>query len=134
MQSLSRPILRAAASPKLLRPFSAAPSVMGEGDLGSPKTRGFLSEKDQFTRREAAQEAMYIRQQEIEKYALLCDLALSLESFSVYLWMFVLFKPWLTPSGRLNRLREKLKEQRRHMDELDKHIEEFTKSQGGEQN
>ncbi|KAJ5274798.1 hypothetical protein N7505_003343 [Penicillium chrysogenum] len=35
---------------------------------------------------------------------------------------------------KLERLKQKVKEQRKHMDELDKHIDEYTKSQGGEQN
>lgn len=44
---------------------------MGAGDTGAPKPRGFLAESDQFTRREAAQEAMYIRAQEMEKFKIL---------------------------------------------------------------
>ncbi|CAL5875266.1 uncharacterized protein PFLUO_LOCUS9570 [Penicillium psychrofluorescens] len=74
---------------------------MGAGDTGAPKPRGFLAEKDQFTRREAAEEAMYIRKQEMDK---------------------------------LDALRKKMKESQKHLNELDKHIEEFTKGQGGEQN
>ncbi|KAJ5509797.1 ATPase inhibitor IATP mitochondria [Penicillium freii] len=35
---------------------------------------------------------------------------------------------------KLERLKQKLKEQRKHMNELDKHLDEYTKSQGGEQN
>ncbi|KAJ5605454.1 hypothetical protein N7510_008235 [Penicillium lagena] len=119
MQSaLIRPVLRPVTSSILLRSFSAAPTLMGAGDTGAPKPRGFLAEsvrdsqcdvitsnsphrKDQFTRREAAEEAMYIRKQEVEK---------------------------------LDTLRKKMKEQQKHLNELDKHIEEFTKGQGGEQN
>ncbi|KAJ5896993.1 ATPase inhibitor [Penicillium subrubescens] len=68
MQSLSRPLIRASAStPLLLRSLTTTPSTMSAGDTGAPKARGFLAEKDQFQRREAAQEAMYIRQQEMEK-------------------------------------------------------------------
>ncbi|KAJ5543587.1 ATPase inhibitor IATP mitochondria [Penicillium sp. DV-2018c] len=101
MQSTSRPILRITTNPALLRALSTTPRVMGAGDLGSPKAHGFTStDKDSFTRREAAQEGMYIRQQELDK---------------------------------INRLKLKLKEQRKHMDELDKHLEEYAKSQGGEQ-
>jgi len=35
---------------------------------------------------------------------------------------------------KLAALKEKLKQQRQHLDELDKHIEEYTKEQGGEHN
>ncbi|KAJ5437993.1 ATPase inhibitor, partial [Penicillium daleae] len=102
MQSLSRPIIRASATtPLLLRPLTTTSSTMGAGDTGSPKARGFLAEKDQFQRREAAKEAMYIRQLEMEK---------------------------------IERLRQKMKESQRHMAELDKHLEEYAKTQGGEQN
>lgn len=74
---------------------------MGAGDTGAPKPRGFLAEKDQFQRREAAQEGLWIKQQEAEK---------------------------------LEILRKKVKEQQQHMRELDKHLEEYIGSQGGEQN
>lgn len=84
MQSvLPRPILRVATSPSLLRSFSITSTAMSAGDLGSAKPRGFMAEyawfgrwrhwyltigrKDSFTKREAAHEAMYIRQQEKDK-------------------------------------------------------------------
>lgn len=35
---------------------------------------------------------------------------------------------------KLTMLRQKLKEQRAHLDELDKHIEDMTRDQGGEHN
>ncbi|BCR91208.1 uncharacterized protein ACHE_70051A [Aspergillus chevalieri] len=54
-----------------LRSFSIAVPARKEGDLGSPKPRGFLAEKDSFSRREAAHEAMYIRSHEAEKLKLL---------------------------------------------------------------
>ncbi|KAJ5171949.1 hypothetical protein N7492_004542 [Penicillium capsulatum] len=101
MQSLARPILRVTSTPAVLRSFSVGSSIMGAGDTGAPKAHGFQSEKDQFRRREAAAEALYIKEQEMEKIKL---------------------------------LRQKLKEQRTHMDELDKHLEELANSQGGEQN
>ncbi|KAJ5503698.1 ATPase inhibitor IATP mitochondria [Penicillium fimorum] len=100
MQATTRPILRITTNPALLRSLSTTPRIMGAGDLGAPKS-GLMAEKDSFARREAAHEAMYIREKEMEK---------------------------------LERLKAKVKEQRKHMDELDKHIEEYTKSQGGEQN
>ncbi|KAJ5103212.1 hypothetical protein N7532_003741 [Penicillium argentinense] len=65
--ALTRPLLRTTTKSTILRSFSVAPSVMAAGDTGSPKPRGFLAEKDQFQRREAAQELMYIREQEKEK-------------------------------------------------------------------
>ncbi|KAJ6131352.1 ATPase inhibitor [Penicillium sp. IBT 18751x] len=40
---------------------------MGEGDTGAPKPRGFLDGKDAFTERGAAQEGMYIKEQEMKK-------------------------------------------------------------------
>jgi hypothetical protein len=60
---------------------------------------------------------MYIRQIELEKWVELAP-----------------FKEINLPGDRLERLKQKIKEQRKHMDELDKHIDEYTKSQGGEQN
>ncbi|KAJ6069232.1 hypothetical protein N7499_011119 [Penicillium canescens] len=67
MQSaLSRPILRL-SNLTILRSFSVAPAIMGAGDLGAPKPRGFMAEKDSFARREAAHELMYIREQEMDK-------------------------------------------------------------------
>ncbi|KAJ5788760.1 ATPase inhibitor IATP mitochondria [Penicillium paradoxum] len=67
MQSTSRPILRITANPALFRSLSTTPRIMAAGDLGAPKPRGFMAEKDSFTKREAAHEAMYIRQQEMDK-------------------------------------------------------------------
>ncbi|KAJ5649515.1 uncharacterized protein N7484_003238, partial [Penicillium longicatenatum] len=89
MQSvLIRSTLRASTK----RSFSTIPSMMAAGDVGSPKARGFMAEKDQFTRREAANEGMYIHELEKEKIEL---------------------------------LRKKLKEQRKHNEELDKHLYEI---------
>lgn len=85
MQSvlLPRPILRVTTNPSLLRSFSITSKAMAAGDLGSAKPRGFMAEyawevwwrhwyltigrKDSFTKREAAHEAMYIREQEKDK-------------------------------------------------------------------
>ncbi|KAJ5964004.1 ATPase inhibitor IATP mitochondria [Penicillium vulpinum] len=89
MQSTTlRPILRITTNSTLLRSLSTTPKIMGAGDLGSTKS-GFMAEKDSFAKREAAHEAMYIREQEKQK---------------------------------LERLKAKLKEQRKHMNELDKHL------------
>ncbi|KAJ5151293.1 ATPase inhibitor [Penicillium canariense] len=100
---------------------------MGAGDTGAPKARGFLAEKDQFQRREAAQEAMYIRQQEVEKCV-----------FSPRRWggSWGLRSRAVLIIGlcRIERLRMKMKESQKHMEELDRHLEELAKTQGGEQN
>ncbi|KAE8351454.1 mitochondrial ATPase inhibitor, IATP-domain-containing protein [Aspergillus coremiiformis] len=82
------------------RSFSALAPKMGEGDTGAPRAGG-AAQSDQFTKREAAQENLYIHEKEREK---------------------------------LLALRKKVQEQREHLDELDKHIEDLTKNQGGEQN
>ncbi|KAJ5206576.1 ATPase inhibitor IATP mitochondria [Penicillium cf. griseofulvum] len=99
MQSTTlRPILRITTNSAHLRSLSTTPRIMAAGDIASAKSG---AEKDTFARREAAHEAMYIREKEMEKLA---------------------------------RLKAKIQEQRKHMDELDKHIDEYTKGQGGEQN
>ncbi|RJE27517.1 hypothetical protein PHISCL_00103 [Aspergillus sclerotialis] len=41
---------------------------MAAGDTGAPKSRGHLAGKDQFTRREEANENYYVRKHEQEKY------------------------------------------------------------------
>lgn len=76
--------------------------TMAEGATGSGASRaGGIAQGDSFTRREKAQEDLYMKQKEQEK---------------------------------LTMLRQKLKEQRAHLDELDKHIEDMTRDQGGEHN
>lgn len=88
MQAFPRPVLRLATNLPFVRTFSVAPAVMSAGDLGSTKPRGFMAEyayaselwwrhsyltlgrKDSFTKREAAHEGMYIKQLEMEKWAL----------------------------------------------------------------
>ncbi|KAF7713622.1 Uncharacterized protein PECH_006246 [Penicillium ucsense] len=107
MHALARPLLRKpyhhSTRPLffLARSLSSTTCTMGAGDTGAPRARGSLAEKDRFQQREAAQEAMYIRQHEMEK---------------------------------LERLRAKMKESQKHIAELDKHLEEYAKTQGGEQN
>ncbi|KAH2548899.1 hypothetical protein KXW97_009166 [Aspergillus fumigatus] len=58
------------ANRALTRSFSALASRMGEGDTGAPRPGGIQS-GDSFTRREAAQESMYIHEKEKEKLAAL---------------------------------------------------------------
>ncbi|KAJ5389954.1 uncharacterized protein N7496_001022 [Penicillium cataractarum] len=52
----------------LTRSFSIAAPRMGEGDTGAPRSGGAAA-GDSFTKREAAQEALYIREKELEKLA-----------------------------------------------------------------
>ncbi|EEP76898.1 predicted protein [Uncinocarpus reesii 1704] len=72
---------------------------MGEGDTGAIRPGGVQS-GDAWTKKEAAQENIFIKQKELEK---------------------------------LRSLKEKLKQQRQHLDDLDAHIDELTRGQGGEQ-
>jgi hypothetical protein len=71
-------------------------------------------DSDSFTKREAAQENLYVKEKEMQKYA--------------YIPLHTLYKPiqWLInfffPSNRLKELKAKLKEQRKYLDELDKHM------------
>ena len=62
--------------------------------------------KDAFQRREAAHEGLYIRQRELEKYVA--------QNGRDGRYVLILV--------RIALLRLKLKEQRKHMDELDKHL------------
>merc|ERR1712187_954758 len=64
-QSIARPL---ASANRLIgnRSFSAIAPRMGEGDTGAPKSGGAAA-SDSFSRREAANEAVYIKQQEQEK-------------------------------------------------------------------
>ncbi|KAJ6152905.1 hypothetical protein N7497_007224 [Penicillium chrysogenum] len=73
------------------RSFSVAVPRMGEGDTGAPAlTVVPLPGNDAFTKREAAQESLYIREKELEKLA---------------------------------QLKKKINEQRKHLDELETHID-----------
>ncbi|KAJ5333658.1 hypothetical protein MYU51_011443 [Penicillium brevicompactum] len=67
MQALPRPVLRVTTNLPFLRAFSVAPTIMAAGDLGSTKPRGYMAEKDAFTKREAAHEGIYIKQLELDK-------------------------------------------------------------------
>ncbi|KAF7131029.1 hypothetical protein CNMCM5793_004016 [Aspergillus hiratsukae] len=88
------------ANRALTRSFSALAPRMGEGDTGAPRAGG-TQHGDSFTRREAAQESLYIHEKEKEKLAA---------------------------------LRRKIQEQQEHLNELDRHLEEFSRNQGGEKN
>ncbi|KAJ5095752.1 hypothetical protein NUU61_005108 [Penicillium alfredii] len=95
-QAIARPMVTANRA-VLQRSFSAAVPRMGEGDTGAPRSGGAAS-SDAFTKREAAQEAIYIREKELEK---------------------------------LGSLKKKITEQRKHLDELEGHIDKLTKEQNG---
>ncbi|KAJ5234916.1 uncharacterized protein N7469_004084 [Penicillium citrinum] len=64
-QSITRPAVIANRA-LCQRSFSAVAPRMGEGDTGAPRSGGAAS-SDSFTKREAAQESMYIREKELEK-------------------------------------------------------------------
>ncbi|KAJ5888189.1 hypothetical protein N7495_008230 [Penicillium taxi] len=86
-QAITRPVM-AANRAISQRSFSVALPRMAEGDTGAPRSSG-----DSFTKREAAQEALYIREKELEK---------------------------------LRTLKAKIGDQRKHLDELEAHIEALT--------
>ncbi|KAA8647322.1 hypothetical protein EYZ11_007469 [Aspergillus tanneri] len=64
-QSIVRPLSTANRS-LVTRSFSALAPRMGEGDTGAPRPGG-TAQSDQFQRREAAQENLYIYEKEREK-------------------------------------------------------------------
>ncbi|KAF2017582.1 hypothetical protein BU24DRAFT_420616 [Aaosphaeria arxii CBS 175.79] len=96
-------IIKAARPLASKRLLSTTARVMTGGDTGSGASRaGGIRSGDAFTKREAANEEMYIRQEE---------------------------------RAKLLAIKEKLKQQRQHIDELEKHIDDVTKERsGGEHN
>ncbi|KAJ5523266.1 hypothetical protein N7513_012810 [Penicillium frequentans] len=94
-QSIIRP---AAIATRALqyRSFSVAVPRMGEGDSSTPRASGVPTSGDAFTKREAAQESMYIREKELEK---------------------------------LSKLKKQIAEQRKHLDDLEGHIDNLTAEQ-----
>lgn len=56
-----------ATLPTATRSFSAVPHRMAAGDTGSPRAGGGGASGDAFTKREATEEARYIKQQEAER-------------------------------------------------------------------
>ncbi|CAL5870162.1 uncharacterized protein PFLUO_LOCUS4397 [Penicillium psychrofluorescens] len=93
-QAIARPLVTANRA-VARRSFSVAVPRMGEGDTGAPRSGGVAS-GDQFTKREAAQEAVYIREKEVEK---------------------------------LRNLKKTIADQRKHLDELEGHIDKLSKEQ-----
>lgn len=75
--------------------------------LRSGSLTKYVNSKDPFQRREAANEAMYIRNQEKEKYA-----AGELVGTGTV----------ANRMSRIKTLRQKMKESQKHMEELDKHL------------
>ncbi|KAJ5933909.1 hypothetical protein N7454_006238 [Penicillium verhagenii] len=94
-QSIIRPAATASRALQF-RSFSVAVPRMGEGDTGAPRSAGGSSSGDAFTKREAAQESMYIREKELEKLA---------------------------------KLKKQITDQRKHLDDLEGHIDSLTKEQ-----
>ncbi|KAJ5774312.1 ATPase inhibitor IATP mitochondria [Penicillium paradoxum] len=91
------------------RSFSVAVPRMGEGDTGAPRTGGGGASGDSFTKREAAQESLYIREKELEKY--------------VFAELNDQGNPRANQGDRLAQLKKKITEQRKHLDELETHID-----------
>ncbi|KAJ5628981.1 hypothetical protein N7490_011209 [Penicillium lividum] len=94
-QTIIRPAATASRALQC-RSFSVAVPRLGEGDTGAPRSTGGSASGDAFTKREAAQEALYIREKEIEK---------------------------------LQKLKKQISEQRKHLDDLEGHIDSLTKDQ-----
>ncbi|KAL2812872.1 mitochondrial ATPase inhibitor, IATP-domain-containing protein [Aspergillus granulosus] len=92
-QSVARPLTTTSRA-VLTRPFSAIAPRMGAGDTGATRPGGSQA-SDQFQKREAAQEGLYIHQKEQEKLAA---------------------------------LKKKIEEQRSHLNDLEKNLDEFTKA------
>ncbi|PGH05827.1 hypothetical protein AJ80_08275 [Polytolypa hystricis UAMH7299] len=68
-QSITKPLL-AANRLVATRSFSAAAIRMGEGDTGAPRSAGMKS-GDVWTKKESAQENLFVRQKEMEKLKVL---------------------------------------------------------------
>ncbi|KAH7138436.1 mitochondrial ATPase inhibitor, IATP-domain-containing protein [Dendryphion nanum] len=96
-------IIKAARPLASKRLLSTTARAMAGGDTGSGTSRiGGSRGGDAFTKREAAAEELYIREEERQK---------------------------------LLAIKEKLKTQKQHIEDLEKHIDEVTKERsGGEQN
>ncbi|KUL88414.1 hypothetical protein ZTR_05469 [Talaromyces verruculosus] len=64
--AVARPLLRANQRLVATRSFSVASVRMGEGDTGAPRAGG-VAAGDSFTKREAAQENLYVKEKELQK-------------------------------------------------------------------
>ncbi|OAK97616.1 hypothetical protein IQ06DRAFT_379463 [Phaeosphaeriaceae sp. SRC1lsM3a] len=88
-------IIKSTRSVAAPRYFSVAARRYAEGATGSGSSRaGGIASGDAFTKREAANEELYIRQEE---------------------------------KAKLLAIKEKLKQQRQHIEDLDKHIDDVIK-------
>ncbi|GAQ39051.1 hypothetical protein AtubIFM56815_007562 [Aspergillus tubingensis] len=65
-QSISKSSTRLLTTTTATRSFSALAPRMGAGDTGAPRPGG-SQHADSFTKREAAQENLYVREKEMEK-------------------------------------------------------------------
>ncbi|KAI1619876.1 hypothetical protein EDD37DRAFT_654436 [Exophiala viscosa] len=110
----------ARATPSVQRSFSVAAIRAAEGDTGAPRSGG-VAGGDAWTKREQANETKFIREKEMERYA------------------FFMLGPTLPEAIRssktlvLRKLKEKLQQQRKHLDELETHIKDLESERGGEQ-
>ncbi|KAM5496146.1 ATPase inhibitor [Microsporum canis] len=111
-RQLARPAFRASRLPAT-RSFSVAAVRMTEGSTGAPRPGGEHS-GDIWTKKGSAEENLYMKKKEHEN-----SIGGGVGSLTL---------------ARLLILKEKLKQQRAHLDELDAHIDSITKNQGGEQN
>ncbi|PWY81672.1 hypothetical protein BO94DRAFT_587378 [Aspergillus sclerotioniger CBS 115572] len=96
LHQASRPLVRASQISSRVRPFSIAVPARREGEIVTPKPRGYLAEKNPLVHRDAANETHFVKSEEAEKFRL---------------------------------VRQKMLEQRRHLDELERHIQDLAKEQ-----
>ncbi|OAP58954.1 hypothetical protein AYL99_06251 [Fonsecaea erecta] len=113
-------LARASAAPSVRRSFSITAVRASEGDTGAPRYGGSAA-GDAFTRREQASETKFIREKEMERY-------FPLEQKVFCKWLTCAF----ASNNSLRKLKEKLAQQRKHLDELDEHIQELERDAAGE--
>ena len=78
---------------------------MAEGDTGGVRSGG-AAQSDSFSKREQADENLYVRQKEMEKFVL----------------QAIKQDPLLTIAARLQALKQKIDEHKKQLEELDKHV------------
>ncbi|KIW89029.1 uncharacterized protein Z519_10514 [Cladophialophora bantiana CBS 173.52] len=117
-------LARASAASSIRRSFSITAIRASEGDTGAPRYGGSAA-GDAFTRREQASETKFIREKEMERCVPV--FGVEKERFDT---LRLIYEYDLHNS--LRKLKEKLAQQRKHLDELDAHIQELEKDAGGE--
>ncbi|KNG51937.1 enzyme inhibitor [Stemphylium lycopersici] len=117
-------IIKSARSIAAPRYFSASALRMAEGATGSGSSRPTgTAGGDAFTKREAASEELYIRQEEKAKYVQLGTVDDTTRLHTIRTLAVRIQGIFLT-ADRLMAIKEKLRMQRQHMDDLDKHIDD----------